>query len=349
MWRAVRTPALIVLLVCAAGIVLALARSAGGPPLDPRSADPAGGRALARLLDRQGVTVEPTYTSAGLRPAGATLLVTDPDLVDPATLSRLAGQAAHVVLVEPGDEALTAVAPAVSRENGLAVTTREPGCALAAATAAGPVTIGGTGYQARRTCYDGAIAQSGRVTVVGGPQAFGNDALGEQGNAALALRLLGERQRLVWYVPSAGDPGLAGGQESLYDLLPGAWVFGAVQAGVAVVLLALWRARRLGPVVTEPLPVVVRAAETVEGRARLYRRAGATGHAADALRRASLGRLRGRLGLGADAGPQTVLAAIAARTGRDVGPLLYGPPPEGDAALVRLADALDALENEVRQ
>jgi hypothetical protein len=119
---------------------------------------------------------------------------------------------------------------------------------------------------------------------------------------------------------------------------------------VAVGCFALWRARRLGPVVTEPLPVVVRAAETVEGRARLYRRAGAADHAAFALRQAARDRLVPRLGLPRDAAPDAVVAALVERTGRAgqaVWELLYGPPPRTDADLVRLADALDALEKEI--
>ncbi|PWU54645.1 hypothetical protein DLE60_29525, partial [Micromonospora globispora] len=50
-----------------------------------------------------------------------------------------------------------------------------------------------------------------------------------------------------------------------------------VQLALAGLLVVLWRARRLGPPVPEPLPVTVRSAETVLGRARLYRRAGARG------------------------------------------------------------------------
>src|SRR5690606_41722785 len=53
---------------------------------------------------------------------------------------------------------------------------------------------------------------------------------------------------------------------------------------VVVVLLAWWQGRRLGPLVTEPLPVVVRASETVEGRGRLYRSRRARDRAAEALR-----------------------------------------------------------------
>ena len=59
---------------------------------------------------------------------------------------------------------------------------------------------------------------------------------------------------------------------------------GLVQMLVAVAVLALWRARRLGRVVEEPLPVVVKAIETTQRRGRLDRKARDRQHAAAALR-----------------------------------------------------------------
>jgi hypothetical protein len=120
-----------------------------------------------------------------------------------------------------------------------------------------------------------------------------------------------------------------------------------------VLLTVWWRGRRLGRVVLEPLPVVVRATETVEGRARLYRRSNARGRAADALRAATAGRLRSRLSLPRGAPLETIVAAVAQRTGRpatEVASLLTpGNEPTDDASLTRLAHALDNLENEVRR
>ncbi|PRX44181.1 uncharacterized protein DUF4350 [Prauserella shujinwangii] len=362
-WRAARAPVVIVLAVLLTGVVLVLARGGGDAALDPRSYGPGGTRALTRLLAEQGVRVEPVYSSADADPAGATVLVARPGLVEPDTLAALARRSAHLVLVAPDEAALEAVADAVTTagDGQLGTEARPPDCALPAATGAGVAELGGTAYRGPVTCYGGGLARAGDVTVLAGGHPLTNGALAEEGNAALAMRLLGAHERLVWYLPSAGDPGLRDGDRSLYALLPRGWVFGAVQAGIAVALLALWRARRLGRVVTEPLPVVVRAAETVEGRARLYRRAAAADHAAQALREASLRRLRPLAGLGRDAAPETVVAAVAARTGRapaEVGAVLYGPawpggppPLTDDSQLVRLADALDALEreSEVRQ
>jgi hypothetical protein len=164
------------------------------------------------------------------------------------------------------------------------------------------------------------------------------------------MRLLGNNPRLVWYLPSVNDPALDAVKLSFYDLIPSGWRFGVIQLGIAAALIALWRARRLGPVVTEPLPVVVRAAETAEGRARLYRKAGAADHAGTILRQATCARLRPMLGLPVAAEPAAIVDSVARRSGwneAQVGALLYGPLPTDDPALVQLADALDVLETAV--
>jgi hypothetical protein len=189
------------------------------------------------------------------------------------------------------------------------------------------------------------------VTLLGSPMALTNERLDELGNAALSLGLLGQNSRLLWYLPSLGDVP-AGDQRSFYGLVPDGFYWGLGQAVVAVLVLMFWRARRLGPVVPEPLPVVVRAAETVEGRARLYRRAGARDKAAAALRAGALRRLVPLLGLPRRAEPAAVVDGVAARTRRtapDLAALLYGAAPADDAALVRLAGDLDALDREIRR
>ena len=76
-----------------------------------------------------------------------------------------------------------------------------------------------------------------------------------------------------------------------------------------MVTVILWRARRLGPLATEPLPVVVRAVETTRSLGRLYRRSGDRGHAAESLRRAARSRLAERLRLGSTARPPTPSSA----------------------------------------
>jgi hypothetical protein len=359
-WRATRAPLIIAFVILAVGIGTALlGANEQRPPLDPASFAPDGGHALARLLENQGVRVEPVdrFGAAEQVNRDATVVVTQPDLLGPDRLVALRRAVAQVVLIAPHSQAIAGVLPAVAAGREIGVVNRQPRCSLPAAAAAGTATMGGVSYQARQpaeACYsdsgDATLIQSAGITVLGTPTPLTNGNLGDVGNAALAMRLLGGHRQLVWYVPSPGDPALAGGQRSFYDLLPRGWRFGLIQAAIGVLLLALWRARRLGPLVTEPLPVVVRATETVEGRARLYRGSGAVDHAADTLRHAVVARLVPRLGLSDGAERPAVVQMVAARAGRpapEIDSLLYGPAPAEESALVRLADELQALENQV--
>lgn len=141
-----------------------------------------------------------------------------------------------------------------------------------------------------------------------------------------------------------------GGRNPLWDAFP-AWFWALlVQLALAAVVFALWRARRLGPPVYEPLPATVKGAETVLGRGRLYRRAKARGPTADILREAARQRAATLLRLEPDADGEALAAAIAAHTGRsrdDVDDVLYGPSPETDEELATLAADLDALAHAV--
>ncbi|MGC5018353.1 DUF4350 domain-containing protein [Micromonospora sp. DT47] len=136
----------------------------------------------------------------------------------------------------------------------------------------------------------------------------------------------------------------------LWDAFP-AWFWALlVQLALAALLVVLWRARRLGPPVAEPLPVRVRSAETVLGRARLYQRARARGPAAGTLRAAALDRLLTRLNLPGTAPPAEVAALVAGRTGdtpEQVHELLYGADPDSDAELLELARSLDRVTRTV--
>ncbi|WP_406641159.1 DUF4350 domain-containing protein [Amycolatopsis sp. WGS_07] len=366
-WRGARIPLAILLLIVivALAIVLSRGKQTSGE-LEPGSYEPQGSHALAHLLEQEGVQIRAVHTLAEAREAAdsGTLLITDPQLVPSNGLADLRRRVAHLVLVAPGSSALGMAAPTVSVGGGGEVRTLQPGCTVGAAVSAGSVTLGGRHYltedRTARACYrengEPTFLQladrTGTVTLLGTGDAFTNDQIAKEGNAAFGMRLLGDHRQLVWYVPSTEDPALAGEKKPFFELIPPGWRYGALTAGIAAVLFALWRARRLGPVVREPLPVVVRSAETAEGRARLYRRGGASGHAAETLREAARTRLRKRLGLPRDAGPPAVVETVSARTGRapnEVGAVLYGPPPSDEAALVRLADELDAVEREVER
>jgi hypothetical protein len=362
-WHRARRGFLVAGLVLAAAITLGLVASQERRGyLDPKGVDSAGARAVVRLLEAQGVRVEEVRTvddAVAASGSGTTVLVTIPDRLLPTSARQVVDTGADLVLVAPSNVA--AYDSAVEVAGSASPEEREPDCDLPEAERAGSARLGGVGYHGPDTgqsCYrDGEIAflivdsaGSEDAIILGTGDPLTNRYLDEDGNASLALGLLGRNPRLVWFRPIVG-PAAAGQQASFPELLPD-WVTPVIwQLGIAAVLAAWWRARRLGPVVAEPLPVVVRAAEATEGRARLYRRGRARGHAAAALRDASLARLRTRLGLPRDTSPQGVAQAVAVRvneTSADVGAVLAGPPPADDATLVELADDLDRLEQEVR-
>lgn len=230
-------------------------------------------------------------------------------------------------------------------------------------------------------CYGGALLRiqgDAEIVLVGASDPFRNDRIDEWGNRTLATGLLGGGGRpVVWLDLPAPEPAPTSPSPSptreidgapapsgtgqarperadpppradnpLWGAFP-AWFWAILaQLALAGLLVVLWRARRLGPPVAEPLPVTVRSAETVRGRARLYRRAGARDTVAGTLRDAALGRILPRLNLPADTPDEEVAARVAAGTGGDperVAELLHGPAPDNDRDLLELARELDTL------
>ncbi|MEO3790489.1 DUF4350 domain-containing protein [Nonomuraea sp. B10E15] len=368
-WRAGRLIVLLGLVVVLAAVASVLLGSGGAParPLDPDDTSLAGSKALAELLREKGVTVDRVDSAQAAVDKAATgdrlLLITDRTYVDERRLAGLPGDRLIV-----GDVInLSALAPDVrALPQRPRPRSREPECPLPAARAAGSAYMGGVAFRGppgSTACYpagDGhtlvSYASGGGVTTVVGDGGFmTNQRLAEDGNAALALNLLSTGKPVTWLVPPDNPPPrkLAGEQgQSMYDLMPGNVRWVVFMAIIAVALTAFWRGRRLGPVVVEKLPVVVRAAETVEGRGRLYRARHARERAAAALRAGTIDRLTARLGLGHGAGPHEVVAALAARTVEDphqLGAALYGPPPADDAGLVELAGYLDLIERQLSE
>jgi hypothetical protein len=358
-WRRWRIPGLIVVLVM--GVAVALAAVENAPPqrpLDPRDASPVGARALAVLLQQRGITVTPTTTTA-VDATGVTVFVPDPKSLTGIELANLNNSAANVVVVAPGRRELDALDADAQPAEHVSERTVDPTCAVPAATTAGDIKFSGATYSigsALTGCYpaDGgvglvAIPRSEHfLVIVGSARVWTNERLGENGDAALALGLLASQPRLDWVLPRPPTQSPADREhKGLFALLPDRLLWALLQLIVVVLLIALWRGRRLGPVVAEPLPIVVPSAETVRGRARLLRAARARGAAAAELRTATVRRISDMLGLGPDAPSAAVVSAVTTRTDRssnELQELLYGGEPHDDAALVSLAAALDDVE-----
>ncbi|MGW0944450.1 DUF4350 domain-containing protein [Streptomyces sp. NPDC002623] len=379
LWTRARGLTLALALLLAGAVTLAALQSdARHGALDPRSPDPYGSRAVAELLADRGVSTRVVTTLAAAQTAAGpdtTLLIAAPDLLTKhqqrELRSAIADSGGRTLLIAPGSWSVSTLAPGVTADPANSRgTALSPDCALPAARRAGTAETGGIRYTTRHLgadeCYPSArlatllripdTTGDGDTLVLGAPDILYNKRLDEQGNASLALQLLGSRTHLVWYLPSLSDTSATDpdDEKSFFDLLPSGWLWGTLQLFFAAALAALWRARRLGPLVTEKLPVAIRASETVEGRARLYRKADARDRAAAALRSTTRTRLAPLLGVPVTQAhaPEALVPALSAHLhgdGQSLHSLLFGPPPGDDAALIALADQLDALEREVRR
>lgn len=384
--RRLRRLAVWVALVIATAIVAALLSTPRtGELLEPTNPGANGGQALARVLQQQGVDVHVVHGSTALAEGdvvagpGTTVLVPHTTYLGPESGPDLVAQLADadrlVVLVPsaeqtPGEAlgldldvswgASTTVAADCSSplvRDGDRITRWDVllsagGPQRAEVTACFPPGAGHNAGGAREGAMltFPATGERPTTTVAGLTSGWTNGAITEEANAAVALRLLGGSERLVWVLPQPADAQLDGAS-TLWEVLPRfltAWVW---LLAAAVLALAVWQGRRLGPVVTEPLPAVVHATETTRSRGRLYRQAKDRRHALRAAQAGTRRRLAPRLGLPRSAEPEDLVGAVAEATGRpaaEVRALLLEGDPADDAALVSAVRQLRRIEEQLR-
>jgi hypothetical protein len=364
-WRRSRVLIGAAVVVVLGAIIVALGSGKSGATLDPQSYAPSGTHALSVLLGQRGVHVlreTDAATAEEVAVPGMTLVVVSPQLLSSDELTIIASSRADLVVVGAGLDEIQGLGLPLAPQPDDGGKLRQPSCSLRAATVAGSAQLTGGGYtvpSGGQGCYpdgDGfalvtLTTSDHRVTLLSDGTPLMNSSLGNDGNAALALGLLDTHPDVVWLVPPQVAPtSSSGGSASVQSLLPSRLKLAFLQLVIAVIVIAIWRGRRLGRLVPEDLPVVVRQSETVRGRSRLYRRSRSLDTAADALREGTRARLGHRLGLGPRPQPGALVQAVAARSGQpgaQVEALLYGSTPADDLTLVTLAQALTALEQEV--
>jgi len=373
------TPVIVVaLLIAAAMTVTALNRNAlqNKEDLDPANPGYSGAQGLARSLSNHGVSVTIVRSQRellGLKIDGATtVVIPSPNQLSARTARTAlthAASAASLVLLDADREVTGGMGLPVESHRAQ-LTNVVAGCQgndvgagfrLGRADRAYTPERISDGRPAPTTCFPdkddggGALislpATTGRpaVTLLGDDSLITNGAILDADNAAISLHLFGHSDRLVWYVPSLAD--ITAADSTSRSIAPPWFQPGLVLAGSAVLLLCLWRGRRLGRLVTEPLPVVVRAVETTESRGRMYRRSRDRTRALAVLQLATRRRLAAYLGLSASSPVSSVAAASAAVSGREyheVLTLLSSTAAPDDSLLLELANALLALEKEVR-
>ncbi|MEO7069734.1 MAG: DUF4350 domain-containing protein [Nostocoides sp.] len=366
------------LLVLAVGVGLlgaaVLIHPAAKGALDPENPKRAGARAVAEVLRAHGVDIDirrsiGSFTGATVD-GSSTVVIVNPDGLSPDNARRAIDHArfAHrTVLVAPSSATLTAMGIRASATVYWSTTPVRADCTTDVVRSDVAVQRGVHAYRPTNgsswtACFTELAPKgaaplltstdaAGRETVLVGYDDFlSNERVASDDFAALAIRALGASPHLLWYVPGAGDLADAVAAKPGGILFPPwfrplVWVLGS-----AVVLLALVRGRRLGRVVPEPLPVVVRAVETTENLGRLYRRAGDRDRTAALLRAGTTARLAHRFGIRPSSSPATLTEAISRATGRpthEVNALLHIPVGQDDRSLLDLAQQLSDLEEQV--
>lgn len=357
---------LLVLVVVAVALVLGGTSRRGGPPLDPRSTDPDGTRALVLLLERYArqVSIEHAPGTAGT----ALLLVDDLDGPRRQELERWVESGGILVVADPSSPFVPDRAGSIGALDNRAATALAAGtCDVVALEDVGDLALGRGGTYptdgADGSCYgDGEQAfvivarrDRGEIVALGGADPLTNEWLARGGNAAAAVSLLapnGERSVVVIEPPGPGE-----GADDLNDVFGDLWALigpGPRQAlgqlVLAFVVYALWRARRLGRPVTDSVPVRVPGTELVRGVAALLGRTGDPQRSADLARRALRHDLARRVGLPHDSPASAVAAAVAPMSRRDpalIEQVVGDHAVTDDDELVALLGAAESLRREV--
>ncbi|NYE94913.1 hypothetical protein FHU41_001134 [Psychromicrobium silvestre] len=346
--------------------------------LSPTNPAPNGAMATAEVLKQQGVKVSQSDELGGtltaISAAGAghvTVLLYDQQrFLSAEQLKKLSESGARLVVINPGPLDLKAISSEISsagfynagsdhQDQTVPASCNNPDAVAAQQIDGGRSAL----YRGPVVCFPtdsgeggkiGQLAQStdGQLTVIGNTAVFSNDRLAHSGNAALAFRLLGHTEQLIWYLPSTKDLPVSEQHPDLASLQPGWLVPISIWAFLVALLAMFWKGRRDGPLVEEPLPVAVKASETAIGRARLYQDGRALDRAAASLRSATLYRLAKRLRLGPAASKEAIVAAAIQHSHlpeTEVARILLKTQPGTDKEFLRWSQEVENLERELEK
>lgn len=366
----------LILIIALTAISMAMLQPKTSPRMDPDSYEPAGSSAVANILHNQGVTIQQVYTADDLvkqlgQTPNATVLLSDPEgLLYGVPQFRLdqihdAVPAGQLVLAGISPKALETLAPGLTHgiesvpedQQKVGSTCQWPMAEEAEEIYSRWDSLALEDDDSGYLCFTnedesvGLLAVSAAGTMAFAEMAtFSNDKIQEQGNAVMAFSALGRNDHLLWYTPTSPDL-MDPNSEAIPLSLPRPLQFGLAWAIIVGILMMIWRGRRHGPVVVEPLPVEVSGAETTVGRGRLYHRGRHQTHAMETLQQATVQRLASRLHLGTGATVPMVIRAVATTLGTDarhIEEVFAIHPGQSLQDFVSQAQQLKKLEDDVR-
>lgn len=314
-------------LILAATVVLVVIVVGGaggdGPPLDPRSVNPDGAKGVVDVLESLGVEVELDRAVPSADSTAALLL--DDRLIseDRDALRRWVSRGGVLVVADDrGSLAPPRVAPQQGElERGVCTIAALNGAELVPADGwtlrvdPGTDSCFGTGLDAFITSR---AEGTGYIVNVGGPLLFTNAVLDDSDAAVVAVSLLAPDPASA-RVTFVGASVVDFGDESLNDLIAPRVRNSIMQVLAAFLIYALYRMRRLGGVVREPLPVRIEGSELILQAGRLSERAADPASAAAIVRRDFIDRAARALAIGrtdhSDADGGLLITVVAEKTG----------------------------------
>jgi hypothetical protein len=335
------------LVVALVVVAVAVTGDINREPLDPRSVGPDGARALVEVAERAGAEVEIGLELPGDDADVAVLLADTYGVAGRSELTEWVRRGGRLVVAD--------LASPITPPPGFGLAGSGDGvgsCPEPALAGISRVTGFESAYAENETtdtrCFGGGVVIAtlgdGVIVSIGGPGPLLNQNLAVADNAALAVALL---------APQTGttvaflEPRLAvAAGENLEDLVGDpVWLL-LIQLAVGFSVIALWKARRIGRPVAEPVPVEIAGSELAAARGRLLAGLRNPAAAAAELRADTRRTLARALGIAADTDLTVVATRTAERTGvalDDVEGLLAQRPVTTDADLLAVAAGLADL------
>lgn len=311
--------------VALVAVVMLTAGSGGsGPPYSPRSVEPYGAKGIVEVLEDLGAEVR-TGSPLPERSDRSALMLEDrlrPD--DRDELRRWVRNGGVLVVADPfstflpqrieplPDQINQAPGQTNCRIDALAdVRTLDlPPDAWSLDTDLNPACLG-----TRTQAFVVAAPEgNGAIVAVGSRRLFTNEWLDEADAAVLVVSLLAPDPTDA-SVAFLGPSLAAFGEEDADDLVAIRVRNAMYMLAASFILYAIHRARRVGAVVPEPLPVHLHGSEVVLQAGLLSERAADPGSAATVLRRGLLSRARGTLALAPESSDRQIAESIGARLG----------------------------------
>ncbi|MDP9805962.1 hypothetical protein J2S70_000544 [Trueperella bonasi] len=348
---------LTLLAALALAIIIFVRVPSPGNPLSPSSTSSNGTHALAEILRDHGMTVEEISPDQArdLASPDVTFVVDHSAYTEPYMRQELIDSRATIVLLTNVDYEEWGFDGKLLNLDGARLRAQCDDPDAMAAASIGPISWLFVPDGAESGCFPangGYVwtpqADTPHLSYLADDSILTNEYLDVDGNAAFALRKLGANPKLYWVVGGT-DPHQEP-KDRRWIGLPD-WFFPLVSAlTLSLGWWVIYRGRRFGKLVAEPLPVVVPASEVTEGRAILYQRGKNHAHAARALRAGTIMRLSRGRGISDDANPDVVVSTLANASGyppAKVADLLYERPVSGDSDLIEIAAELERFERDI--